>query len=99
MRSLFVVIGPPLFDLSLRVCQVYKPVRIQALLPEPAVETLDEGILHRLSRLDKLQANMPLFAPGCDCPPPKLWSIVHDDHFRPAPLGDYVLQDTSDPHP
>ena len=48
-----VVVLPPIFNDRAGVLQVQEPVAVEALIPEPAVETLNVGILHRLARLDE----------------------------------------------
>ena len=51
-----VVHAPGLDDLA-RVSQAEEPVLVQALVAEPAIETLDVGILIRLARVDEVQPN------------------------------------------
>jgi hypothetical protein len=47
MRSPFVVVSSSGLDLLPGVLKQQKPVRIQALVPEAAVERLNEGIIDR----------------------------------------------------
>jgi hypothetical protein len=54
VRSDFVVVLPPGFDLPPRVLQADEPVLVQTLVPKLAVEALDEGVLHGFSRLDEV---------------------------------------------
>lgn len=49
MRSVLIVVDPPIFDPSSGVRHRQEPRRIQALLPEPAVERFDEGVIGRFS--------------------------------------------------
>ena len=51
------------FDLSPCIGQIHKPVRIQAFVPESAVEALDMTVLHRLAGLNVDHRDAPLFAP------------------------------------
>jgi hypothetical protein len=60
VRTLLVVILPPGFDLPSCVPQTGEPVRIQAFVAQAAVEAIHVGILHRLARLNKLQADAPV---------------------------------------
>jgi len=62
VRSLLVVVLPPLFDLDDRV--VREPVLVQALVAERAIEALTEAVLHRLPGIDEveLHAVIPLSA-------------------------------------
>ena len=50
----FVVMCPPLIDSPSSVGEIRKPVQVQALIFEFAVEAFDEGILGRLARLDEM---------------------------------------------
>ena len=53
MRSdLVVVVGTPVFDEKAGLGQRAKPVLVEAVIAEGAVEALDEGILHGFTRLD-----------------------------------------------
>ena len=50
VRTAFVVLPPPRLDLAPRVGQRQKPVRVQALVAQPAVERLDQCVVGRLAR-------------------------------------------------
>jgi hypothetical protein len=54
VRPFGIVFLAPRLDLLSRIRHVQKPVCIQALIAQPAVEALHISVLHRLSRL-----NMP----------------------------------------
>ena len=56
MRALGIVVGPPSRDLLACIAERAEPVRVQALIPELAIEALDEGVLDRLAGLDEAQA-------------------------------------------
>lgn len=62
VRPLFVVFPPLRFNHELRFLQREKPVLVQALVPELAVEAFDNRILDRFARLNKVQV---LAVPGC----------------------------------
>src|SRR5215213_3891289 len=55
MRALRVVLDLPFFDRLPHLLQRCEPVLIQALVPEPAVERLGEGIVGWLAGAGKLQ--------------------------------------------
>jgi len=57
MWALGGVVISPLSDFVAGMSQGLDPMRIQALVPELAVETLHEGVLHRLAKLNKPQAH------------------------------------------
>ena len=61
-----VVVATPCADQSAGVWQAVEQVLVQTLVPEPAVEALDEAVLHRLSRRDVVPFNLPLFLPAQD---------------------------------
>ena len=46
---MLVVVGPPRLDLDLRILQRREPALVQALLPEPTVETFYIRVLDRFS--------------------------------------------------
>lgn len=52
MRSVFVVVLAPILQLFGGIRKAQEPVCIQALIPEAAVEALDETVLHWLAGLD-----------------------------------------------
>src|SRR5215472_1202106 len=64
VRALLIVVDPPCFDLAPGIGQILKPVRIQALVAEPAIETLDETVLHWLAGLDVYEPDLTPFRPG-----------------------------------
>src|SRR5215469_17475608 len=64
MRSLLVVILPPVFDFSARIAQTCEPVRVQTFISKPTIEALRVSVLDRLARLDELQSRPSFFAPG-----------------------------------
>jgi len=49
------VVLPPTFELLTCILQREEDLDVQALVPEPAVERLDEGVLDRLARADKVE--------------------------------------------
>jgi hypothetical protein len=61
VRSVGVVVDPPFFDDLTRLLEVDEQVLVEALVAQPAVEALDESILHRFARRDvvPLDATLP----------------------------------------
>jgi hypothetical protein len=57
---MLVVVAPPGRDSNPRLRQAGKPVIVQTLVTKAPIETLDIGILHRLSCLDQLELNTVL---------------------------------------
>src|SRR6185503_971359 len=99
MRSLLVVIQPPVFDLSSCISQTRKPVRVQAFISQSAIEALRVSVLHRLARLDELQSHPSFFAPGREGSTAKLGPIVQNDRFRQSSLAGNPIQYTAHSQP
>lgn len=55
MWAVGVVAPAPALDEELRVAEREKPMLIQALVPQPAVEAFDVTVLNRFSRLNEEQ--------------------------------------------
>jgi hypothetical protein len=64
VRTVFVVILSPSFNLSPGVTQTGEPVCVQAFIAQAAVHV---GVLHRLAWLNEIQAHTTFFAPGGQC--------------------------------
>ena len=79
VRPLLVVFYPPRGDLLPRVPQVFKPIHVQAFIPQLAVETFHVPVLLRLSRLDVHQRDLLLDAPRQKMPAGELRSVVADE--------------------
>ena len=54
---MLVVVSAPSGNQDTSLGQARKPMVIQALIPKPAVETLDEAVLLRFARLDVVPAD------------------------------------------
>lgn len=80
VRSVGVVVNPPVFDQPAGLRQAGEQVLVEALIPEPTVERLNEAILHRLVRRDVVPFHLTLFLPGQDSVRGQLGAIVADDH-------------------
>jgi hypothetical protein len=71
-----------------------EPVRVEALVAQPPVEAFDMAILHRPSRLDVHQPNLPVFRPAQHATRAELRAVVRAHVLRPATLFDQPLQHT-----
>ena len=49
-----ILVDPPIFDGPPGVGEADEPMFVQALITEPAVEALDEGVLNGLTRFDEV---------------------------------------------
>lgn len=76
MRAEAIVVEAPRLDGVPGLCQTEKPVFVEALVPEPAVEALHIGILVRLARLDEVQLNAVGVRPTIEGAPDELGAIV-----------------------
>src|SRR6516225_2298007 len=65
---------------------------VEALFPQPRIETLDVGVLNRLAGCDKLQFHPMLVSPLIEHPTAKLRSIVGLNHQRQPALAAEPLQ-------
>ena len=55
MRTPVIVIVAPAVEKLLRVGHAHEAVQVQALIPQAAVETLDEGVLHGLTGSNEIK--------------------------------------------
>ena len=76
MRPDGVIVISPFPDFAARLPKVPKPARIQALIPQAAVEALDRRVLYRLTRLDVGQLNPMIDAPGEKVPRSEFAPVV-----------------------
>ncbi len=63
VRPFPIVFDSPPFDFAAHVVERDEDLFVEALLAEPAVEALDEGVLDRSARLDELQLHPALVGP------------------------------------
>ena len=52
-----IVVRAPVFDEEFGFGQGAKPMLVEAVVAEGAVEALDEGVLHRFARLDMMESD------------------------------------------
>ena len=86
LGSNVVVVPSPSFDGSPRVVHGEEPVHVQAVVPERAVEALDEAVLGGLARLNEVDLDPLRVGPGIERPARELRAVVRDDDLRQAPL-------------
>jgi hypothetical protein len=63
-----IVVHAPGLDDCARLGQAEKPVLIETLVAEPAIEAFDVGVLVRLARVDEMQPNTVGVRPGVEGP-------------------------------
>jgi len=79
-----VVLLQPTRQGAFYVVQRAEPVRVEALNAQPPVETFNVAILHRPSRLDVHQSDLPVFRPAQHATRGKLRPVVRAHVLRPA---------------
>jgi len=58
-----IVVDPPVLDDPFCLGQVHEPVQVQPFFAEPAIETLDIGVLGRLARVNKVKLHTMIIGP------------------------------------
>jgi hypothetical protein len=106
MRPLLVVVAAPSLDLLCSILQAQKPVFIQTLLPKPAVERFNEGIVRGLPRPGKIQDHPMSISPQVNFLGDKLRAVVYPDAFWHPILGHrqvesrgHVIAPVAESHP
>ena len=79
MRPLRVVFDPPGFDDPPDLRHRDEPVLVQALVPEPAIEALDVGVLVRLAWPDERQLHAGFVSPAVEHLAVELRTMIHRD--------------------
>lgn len=82
MGSVLVIVLPPSTDDLPGMTVTGKQMLIETLVPEPAVEALDEAILHRLARRDVVPLDAALLLPFEHRVAGQLRSVIADHHAR-----------------
>src|SRR5690242_8630909 len=72
---------------------------VQQLVPEPAVEALDQGVLLRLARGDVVPLDASVLTPPQDRHAGQLGAVVRDARDRLAAPGDDRIELAPDPQP
>src|SRR5437667_11139776 len=83
MRPLGVVLLPPGLDLLLGLGQRGEVMLVQALVPQLAIEALDETVLDRMPGPDEVEADALRTRPLIERQADKLRAVVTDDRPRP----------------
>src|SRR5690606_32852867 len=92
-----VVVLPPSLDDSPGILEIREPVHVEALVPEPPVEALNECVLDWFARPDEVDRHRRLVGPLVEGLAGELGAVVTDDEFGlPAGL-DEPLKLSADP--
>src|SRR3989344_2697419 len=83
-----VVVDAPALDDGAGFGQEGEDLLVQALVPQPAVEALDEAVLLRPARRDVVPGDASAVGPSEDRATGHLGPIVADDHGGTAATGD-----------
>ena len=78
MRPHGVVVAAPFFQRQARVHERGEQRLVQELVAQAAIETLDEGVLNRLARIDVVPIDMGLGRPGHDGVAGQFRAVVAD---------------------
>ena len=84
MRPHVVVVLPPSFDHVAGLAQALEPVLVQTLVPQPAIEALDERVVHWLARPDEVDRDAASVRPQIQCSPRELGSTVEYEGVEEA---------------
>jgi len=64
VRSLRVVVGPPVLDDFARLADAREPMQVQTFFTEPAIETLDVSVLGRLAGTNEVELDAFVVGPS-----------------------------------
>ena len=92
MWPMLVVVPAPGSDQDTSLRQTRKPVVIQTLVPESAIEAFDKRILGRFACLNQLELNSMLTSPLVECVTGKFRALVCPDRFGVAPEPSCLIQ-------
>ena len=99
MRAVVIIVVAPCRNQLAGMAQAVEEMLVQALVPQAAVEALDEAVLHRLARRDVMLFDLPFLLPFEHRVRGQLRAVVADHHAgKPAHLGDPV-ELPGDPQP
>ena len=93
MRPMLVVISAPSGDQDTSLWQARKPVVIQELIPEAAVEALDKGILRGFAGLDQLELNTMLASPLTQSLTSEFRTLISSNGLGVAPETNRLVED------
>ena len=72
-------------------------MEVQEFISEFAIETLDVGVLHGLSRLDESQTHAGPLGPVEHCLSGTFWAVVEDDLLGQPEPQDQVIKESRNP--
>ena len=96
MRPLFVVIMPPRIGQVPSVEDVREDVGVQEFISYSTIERFDVCVLRRLSRIDKVQSNVPIGSPLKHCTACKLRTVVKANRRRQLTAKYDILKNAQD---
>src|SRR6266404_8292090 len=94
-----VVVVPPVFNRELRLRHRNKPMRVQTLIAQAAVEAFYKRVLRWLPRLDEGQRDAASIRPGIEHPTRKLRPVVHHNRGRESTAARELGEDFGDTTP
>jgi hypothetical protein len=78
---LLIVVQPPSFKFSLRVCQIEEDFSIQTLVTQSTIEALNETVLHRPARSNEIHFCGGLVRPHFHRSAGEFSAIIRGDRF------------------
>lgn len=91
MRSVGVVVDPPVLDDLTGLVEVGEQVFVEALVAQATVEALNKAVLHRFARRDVVPLDAKLLLPGQHRVRRELGAVVADDHpWATSALNDLI---------
>ena len=82
MRSILVVVDPPVLDRGADLVDAQEPVLVEALVAKFPVEALDIGVLDWSTGRDEEKPNTTAIGPFVESTTRKLRAIIDDDGLR-----------------
>lgn len=92
MRSVGVVVDPPVLDDLTGLVEVSEQVFVEALVAQATVEALNKSILHRFARCDVVPLDAQFLLPGQYGVRRELGAVVAHDHPRAASALDDLIE-------
>lgn len=97
VRTKVVVLSAPRFDLLPSVLERQEPMGVETLVPERAVERLDERVVGRTTRAREVERDPLLVGPPVKSSTAELTAVIRPYTFGDAMTGRELLQDGDDP--
>lgn len=99
MRSTFVVVAPPAFDLRCRLLDRLEPMDVQAFVPKRSVERLDEAVSRRHPRAAEVDLDPVMIRPEIQHPSRDLAAVVDEVPLRGPMLRHEAIADANNSPP